>query len=196
MIARRLSGMCAVALAAVVGCQQGPPKGMSMDEMMKPPPRPAELDRLGSLVGSWEGSGECKMAGQDKSITNKGSNTVTWDCDKRVLVERWEGEMGEGNKMHGIGVWTWDSEDKKYKIYWFDNFGGTGEGEATYNDATRTWTMNSESEGPMGKTVGKGTIKMVDNNTMDYTWEEWNGWKTQKMMEMKGTSRRKAAVGG
>lgn len=196
MIRRRLSGMSVIALLAAAGCQQGPPKGMSMEDMMKPPPRAAELDRLESLVGNWEGTGECKMGGSNETIATRGSNTVRWDCEKRVLVEHWEGEMGEGNKMRGIGIWTWDPEVKKYRMWWFDNFGGTGEGLATYNDSTRTWTMQAKSKSPMGKTAGKGTVKMVDNNTMNYTWEEWNSWKTQKMMEMNGTSKRVPAPAG
>lgn len=191
MIRRRMSGMSAVALLAAAGCQQGPPKGMSMEDMMKPPPRPVELDKLETFVGSWEGTSECKMMGSDEVMAGHGSSTASWDCDRRVVLEHWDADMGKGDKMHGIGIWTWDPKANKYRNYWFDNLGSTGSGTSTYNEGTLTWHMKTKGTGPMGETVGEGTVKMRDNNSMEWTFSEWNAWKTQKIMEMKGTSRRK-----
>jgi hypothetical protein len=40
-------------------------------------------------------------------------------------------------------------------------------------------------------TCGEGTTKFVDNNTMEWTYTEWDSWKLKKMMDMKGTSKRR-----
>ena len=85
MIRTTLSSLAVLAFLAggLVGCQQ--PK-MDMAEMMKPPPRPVELDQLNSFVGTWEGTWEMTMKGADKPITGKGTDTFAWDADKWVMV--------------------------------------------------------------------------------------------------------------
>lgn len=170
--------------AVLTGCQKP-----SMEDMMKPPPRPAELDRLAMFVGTWEGQGEMKMGGSDEVQVGKGVSTVKWDADNWVLIER--GTFTMGDQTHtGVGVWTWDAPAKKYRLYWFDSHGGTGLGTATYNEAANTWHVKYKGRYGKMTTVGEGTTKIVDD-TMEWTFTEWDAWKLNKFMEMKGTSKRK-----
>ncbi|MCC7291014.1 MAG: DUF1579 family protein [Phycisphaerales bacterium] len=183
--------MCAsafVAVSAITGCQQ---KAASMEDMMQPPPRPAELDKLNVFVGTWESTGEMRMAGSDEVMQHKGTNTVSWDCDNRVLFERFEASMEGESPFKGIGVWSYDSGSGRYRIYWFDSFGSTNTGWATHDEKTDTWHF--KGQGNMGgkTSVIEGTARMIDKNTMEWSHIEWDSWKLKKMMEMKGTSRRK-----
>lgn len=179
--------VCGTALLALtlLGCHKP-----NMEDMMKPSPRPAELDRLAMWVGTWEGQGEMKMAGSDEVVTGQGVSTMDWDAAQWVLVEH--GTYTMKDETHtGIGVWTWDAPAKKYRMYWFDSHGGTGLGTATYDAATNTWHMKYKGQYGKMTTVGEGTTRFVNDNTMEWTCTEWNAWKTRKLMEMKGTSRRK-----
>ena len=185
-------GFSTILAGLLAGCQQ--PK-MDMAEMMKPPPRPAELDQLEMLVGNWEGTSEMKMMGADKPMIMKGTDTISWDADKWLLVERSEGTMGDaGNKMMGLAVWTWDPQIKKFRLWGSDNYGMVMTGTATYDAPTKTWHMQGNTSAPARgeKSYGEGTLKMSTGNTMEWNWTEWDcNWKCQKYMEMHGTSHRK-----
>lgn len=174
---------------SLTACQQ--PK-MTMAEMMKMPPRAAELDQLSAFVGTWEGTSEgiAHMAGGEK-VTGSGTETYVWECDKRVLLNRMQWKMGDCT-MHGIGIWRWNAGAKKFDTFWTSDFGDVGHGQAWYDAETKTWHMRGKGDMGGHTSVGEGTMKMVDNNTMEWSWVEWNSWKTEKTMEMKGTSKRKS----
>ncbi len=176
-----------VSLMALAGCQRPP-----MD--MKPPQRPAELDELNVWVGRWESTGECRMGDSPEAIACSSSNTVTWEADRWILVERFEGKMGdEEHVCRGVGVYTWNPKTRQYESWWFDSHGGVGKGTWRYDANTKTWTAKAKSQNPVTgmSSVGEGTVKMPDNNTIEWTWTEWDSLKLNKFMEMKGTSRRK-----
>jgi len=190
MIAVRISTMGFLAvLAGLVGCQQKP---VDLAEMMKPPPRPPELDRLNLLVGRWENTFEMKMAGSEKPSTGKGTSTASWEADKWLLVERFDVTM-EGDKVSGLGLWTWDPRAKAYRVSWYDSAGNTTSGKATYDDKNRTWQWRAK--GYIAKTgqttTSEGTMRFVDDNTMEWSGTDWDSWRLRKLMEGKGTSRRK-----
>jgi hypothetical protein len=126
-----------------------------------------------------------------KVSTGKGSSTFTWEAEKWLAVERVSGTMPEGGPMSGISVWSYDPKAGNYPVFWSDNWGNMSHGVATYDEATKSWTMHSMSQNPhMGmKMKDDGTMRAVDANTI-----EWSGSSTvggQKVMEMKGTSKRK-----
>jgi hypothetical protein len=186
------SGLSVIVAAALAGCGD-----QKHDwQTMAPPPRAAELDRLDKWVGSWESTGECTMAGAEKPMKCTGKNTVAWDCDNRVLVEHFEGQMeGSDSKFKGIGIWTWDSRMNKYRIWWFDSFGEASDGVATYNEKEDIWNFHASGRNPMtGKpSYMTGTMKMTSPSTMEWTHKEWDNqfrWGTPTM-DMKATSRKR-----
>ena len=128
------------------------------------------------------------MAGEANAMTSSGKSTITWEADRTVALERFEGSMGE-TKFSGIGIWTWNRETKKFNVFWIDNFGSQSHGEATYDDNSRTFKLTMKGVGPRGKTGGEGTTKISDN-IMEWTYSEWSPGKSKKLMDMKGTSRR------
>ena len=180
-------GMLALLAAGLTGCQQP-----NMDEMMKPPARPAELDQLNVFVGTWEGTYEMTMPGVDKPKTGKGLDTFAWDADKWVLAERMDGTM-DGHKMFGTGLWSWDAQHKRFAYYSADSYGMTMTGTGSYDAEKQIWHMKGCTRDTLHghQSVGEGTVKFVDNNTMEMTWSEWDSLHLCKFMEMKGTCHRK-----
>ena len=185
---------CLAVLAFALGGCGEPQHDMGDMQSMEPPKRPEQLDRLEAWVGRWEGTMEMKMAGAPEPMKATGANEVRWACDKRYLMENFEGQMGD-DKFVGIGLWTWDTSHNRYRIWWFDNSGSAAEGWATYDEADKSWHHESSGENAMAgkRTYGTGSTRFTDANTMEWTWKEWdNGFKWgEPIMEMSGTSHRK-----
>lgn len=178
MVRTLVAAACAGCWALLAGCES---QQMNMD-MMQPAPRAAELDRLDSFVGRWEESFECTMPGADQPMTGKGVTEMSWACDKRVLMSHMDGTMG-ADKFSGVGMWTWDPEDKKFRTFWADSMGEAADGCAWYDEQAQVWHMSSDH--------GEGKMKMLDANTYEWSWTEYTpGLFRQKLMEMKGKSRR------
>lgn len=178
----------AVSIGLLAGCM---PK-YTIEELKKMmPERPVELDKLEMFIGDWEFTSEMKMAVLDEVLKGKGTSTTEWTLDKRYIVEHAEYDMGELGKMKGAGLWTYDPKAKKYRTWWFDSHGETGHGTATYCEETKTWKFKARGRSPWGKTIGKGTATFVDDNTVEWTWTQWDGSGLFKTMEMTGTNKRK-----
>lgn len=182
-----LVGTLTILAVGLGGCQKP-----NFEEMMKAPPRPAELDQLNAFIGTWEGNWEMTMAGSDKPKTFKGIDQFAWDADKWVLTEHMQGTM-DNNKMLGTGLWTWNPQRKLFQMYSVDNYGMIMTGTGRYDAATATWHMKGQTQDTRHgqRSVGAGTIKLVDPTTMEWHWTEWDGLHLTKFMEMRGTSHKK-----
>jgi len=158
------------------------------------PPRPLELEHLAVLIGKWDTSAETRMICLNMILPVRGVTENSWAGDGWCMIERGEYEMGELGTIHETGVWTWDSKGKRFSTWRCDSFGGTRIGTAKFDEASRTWTLKAKRHGSWGSSTDRGTIKIVDDNTLEWTWDEWSGWdplRLFKMAEFRGTSRRK-----
>jgi len=176
--------LCAVAL--LVGCM---PK-MTIEELKEEmPQRPPELDQLNDFVGKWESTGQADFAFLDETLKTHGNWEANWEGDGRYLVTRHEGTIEKLGTMTGLETSTYDSNNGMYRSTWTDSFGSVGIGHSTYDADTRTWHLvYSTLHGPWGKSTMKGTMKLVNDDTMDWSWTEYMGWT--KTAEMSGTARR------
>ncbi len=183
-----LSLFAAGSAMLLVGCM---PK-MTLEEMqaMKPQ-RPAELDQLNAFVGTWDMTGEATMAGLDEVLKTTGTGETKWAGNGWFLVTNAKFDMDGFDSMEAVETWTYDAHSKKYRSSWTDSMGAIGLGSSRYNEKTNTWTMRATSHGPHGKTTAKGTLKIIDNDTMEWTWTEYAMGGLFKVMEMKGTSKRR-----
>lgn len=173
---------------AATGCM---PK-MTLEEMKaSQPQRPAELERLNIFVGTWEMTGEMTFAGLDEPLKTSGTATGKWAGDGWFIVSDSVFRMGELGDMHSHEAWTYDAHSKRYRSTWVDSMGAIASGTAKYDEKTKTWTMRSKSHGPYGGSTGKGSAVIIDDNTMEWQWSEYAMGGLMKVMEMKGTSRRK-----
>lgn len=158
--------------------------------MEKPAPAP-EMKKLQRMVGNWTGTAEFvdpptpEMAGQ----TFAGGGTTDWVMDGHFLKSEGWHEMGPGQRMNMVEYITWDDKANKYRSYWFSDWGEVGEGTMTMSADGNMMTVASDGFGPDGKRKSaSGTMKFVNNNTMEWTWTEKGPEGT---MKLKGTSKRK-----
>ena len=185
-------GLCMIAMAVVglslTGCM---PKMTLEDLKAWEPERPPELDKLNMLAGEWESTGEARIPGIEEVQKGTSKSSATWECDKYYLVERTEHGMEDLDKMKSIGVWTYDPKSKKYLLWWFESTGETGSGTATYCESTKTWKVKAKGRSPWGNSFTEGTMSMVKDDTMEWTFRVRYGSIFAEPWEFKGTSKRK-----
>lgn len=175
--------MVAAVLAA--GCM---PK-MTVEEMKaKMPEKPPELEQLNDFVGKWKAEGIANFAFLDEPLTSSGVSEIKWDESGWFLVERGEFTMSGLDPVRMLATWTYDMHSKKYRSTWTDSMGTIGTGSARYDADNETWHIKATGRGPFGKTNMKGTAKLVDADTFEWTWTEHMG--LTKILEMTGTNKR------
>ena len=154
------------------------------------PQRPPELEKLNMLLGEWETTGEIRMAVLDAPIHTKGKNRATWSLDGRVVLDQAELDMGPLGPMTGMSLWTWDPQSKKYHMHWFDSFGETSFATVSYHAGSKTWRMKARGQKYGHSTAGHGTLRAIDADTLEWTWNETDSLGWINFAEMKGISRR------
>lgn len=173
------------------GCM---PRDMDLADMkaMMPPPAP-QLAELNRLHGDWTTSGTIQFIAAKDPLTTTGSNSAAWECDGRFLVDRSTYDMGPLGKMSGINIWTWDAGSGCYRLWWFDGFGESARGTASFDAKEKAWHIRTRGTNGKCAVVSRGTIRHVDDNHLEWTWKQWDSWRIFKISEMSGTSTRKSA---
>ena len=187
--------IAASVLLRLSGCAS--PK-MPMEMPKRPTPGP-EMARVAVLLGDWEGTAEMvepspeemkafMPEGEEMPSSFAGGNKYEWVLGGMYLKgEGWH-EMGDGQKMNFVEAWKWDAKAKKYKTWFFTDWGEHGSGWATWCD-TDCLCMDATAQDVEGReSKGTGRICLVDDNTMEWVWSE-SGAKGK--MKLEGTSKKK-----
>jgi hypothetical protein len=183
-ITRTTLWMSGFMVMALVGC--APKMDKETLRQMKPE-RPAELDMLKPFVGEWKGQSEMHIAGMEEPITGTGTSKMTWALDGMTLVDHGTWESEDMGSMESMGAWTWDPRAKKFRMVFLDSWGGRGEGVSYYDAKKNLWRMRGKSHSAQGTTHGKGTMRFIDDDTMEWTWSESVMLGLVKVFEGKGT---------
>lgn len=178
--------MCAV---ATTGCV----RNMSLDEISAMRPvRAAEMNHLDLLVGDWETRGHARFAGLEEVLEVTGTSSAAWADDERShLVERSTTHIPGLKTLSGTMIWIWDPRANLFRIFRVDGYPATGVGTARFDKDNQTWTMAVDAKLPQMDAVAKGRIQIVDQNTLRWTWREWDSLGLVEIVDMKGVSRRK-----
>ncbi len=179
------------ALLACAGCEQ--PK-MTMDMFAKPD-KPTELARLDRFTGNWAGSAEMVSPTsaemnemiEDGSVPqySKGGGNYKWVLDGRFLMSEGWHEMPNGERANYVTYMTWDPASKKYRSWYFSDYGEFGEGTMKFED-DNTVKSTAKGRGAGGESMqGKGKMTFVTDNKIEWTWEEGNLFHK---MKIKGTT--------
>ena len=187
--------LCAVGL--VGGCAQ---PQWAMEPPKKPTPG-AELMKLSRLLGSWSGTAEMVSPSPEEMKATMpedaeempssfaGAGKAEWTLGGMFLTSEGWHEMGEGERMNYVEYWTWNPKAKKYRTWYFSDWGESGQGWAWF-DAADGDIMRFKSTGIDAQGVtkrGKGMMTFTDDDTYDWCWSESGpGGK----MKFKGTAKR------
>ena len=194
---RNLMITAVLATVVLVGCTSTQP--MKMETMQPPGPAP-ELAKLEPLIGSWTGTAEIvepspevmqtqMPEGETWQSTYKGGSTSTWVHEGMfVMSEGWH-DMGGGKKMHVTEYVTWDAKAKKFRSWYFDDYGNYGESWWTPDDEFKHYKIKGKGFDPAGNMLTfHGEFTFVGNDQMTWNWTEKG--KKGKMV-LTGVSNRK-----
>lgn len=192
---RRLICISLTPMLFVMGCAKP-------DLDMSRPPVPAEMAKLEPWLGTWTGSAEMvsptreqleSALGEDAAkipTSFKGEETFEryWD-GMFIRQEGWH-SMDAENKARYVMYICWDPKARKFRQWYFSDYGEYGSGWMRLKSDGKTWSMEGTSTDAKGKTRrGTGTARFTSDDTMEWTWGEsslFGGFK------MKGTSKRVA----
>ena len=206
---RNISCLGIAVLLAMCGCSQtrevqvagkqngGPPQGMDM----KQPPVPPQMAKLDAWLGSWTGTAEMispspeemkktGMPSENIPSSMKGEQKVEKVLGGMYVREEGWHEMGPGQRDSYVMYTTWDGKAGKYRNWYFGDWGESGAGSMTLSADGKTWMVEADTTDAHGqKSKGKGTMKLVGEDTMEWTWTESG---PMGKMEMKGTNKRQS----
>jgi len=178
-----------------VGCAEAP---MPTDSFQKPAPAP-EMAKLERWVGAWSSTAEMiepspeKMKaempeGEEMPSTMQGGGNYEMALGGMFLKGEGWYEMGEGQKGQYLEYITWDPKAGKFHSMFVSDWGEIGEGWMTVSPDGNTWTFKGTGTDATGaKKTGTGTMKFLDDNTMEGTWTESG---PQGKMTFKWTNKR------
>ncbi len=150
---------------------------------------------LAKEEGVWDADIKMMAPGTDGKIeatTSKGVETNRLMAGK-WLISDFKGEMF-GSTFEGHGTYGYDAKKNKYVGTWVDTMSVRIDAlEGTYDEKTKTLTLNSESESPDGKPMKmRLDTQFNDDGTRTFSlWAQADGQKEfSKGMEIKYTKRK------
>jgi hypothetical protein len=180
-----LAGLLGSVALGLTGCM---PR-MTIEQMKaEMPKRPAALDRLEPFVGRWQGQGEARFAMLDEPLKISGTGEVKWEGDRWYLVGHSLLKMEQFPDTQGLETWTYDIHAKKYRSTFVNSMGMLGMAESRYDEKTDTWHFTGTCYEPWGKMQMKGTLRLIDADTLEWKMTEYMG--LTKTVEMSGTDKR------
>lgn len=178
--------VCFVALS-LSGCT---PRQVNLD-MLRRPPRAAQLDALSVFVGSWTWQAEIVHAAP---VVKNWSGTASWAwaLDNRCLKGEIASQCGD-TKFSSSGIWSWDQRARRFAWSMYNDWGHPQQGTATYDEGSRQWVMSYRSVGLDGTpSHGRYVMTVINDDTLGWEMVEWaDRLHFIKKMEMKGTYNRK-----
>jgi len=121
-------------------------------------------------AGTWDATLKLFVPGADGSET-KGVEVNEVVCGGTWVRSHFKAEM-MGTKFEGIGMFSYNSEKKKYFGFWGDSTSShptTLEGEYDADSKTFTYQATSINPGTGEKMTNKHVIKWIDDSTRVFT---------------------------
>lgn len=124
----------------------------------------AELARLEIFIGPWSVT-ESHFNPRGEVIGSaKGTEEIIWMLDYHA-IRRSYASSGGSTTFRATGTLTWNAAEKKYHGNWYDNASTLGPTtvKGTWDDATKTMTLDVESTGPDGKAVRHKVVEKFES---------------------------------
>jgi hypothetical protein len=194
VVARDQDGQVVLDLRGKSSRRKAPPD-RARDEQARPgPPKPPELRVLDRLVGTWtwdltgfempDVAAKGAESRPKKVATTAGTFTWEWVLDGRFLQEK---SIDHLEEVEGLGMWTYDSRKKAFRIWRFGPNGTAVEFVGKWDEGSRTLSYEAEAKG----ITSKATERFLNNDTheMKVILHDKEG-KEQAHMEGKLTRRK------
>jgi hypothetical protein len=180
-----------LALAGAARAQNEKKEEKKADQKMEMPKPGPEHKKLGYFVGTWHMDADMKPGPMGPGGKMTGTSNCSWFSGNYTVVCKDEGKSPMG-AMKGMGIISYDREEKKYTYYGLDNMGMA---EHAYGNVENdVWTYTNE--GKMNGKAYKGRYSMTNLKPDSYDFkyemsEDGSAWNTV----MEGSYHRQAKGG-
>lgn len=126
MLKRALMMGMMMVMALIAGLAVAADEDTPLDQGQQMPPMgpPAEMKECAALVGNWEAASEWRMSPEAEWQPSKGTAHFEYILDGGALFMQYaDTTMMPGMKFEGVGVQTYDRENKHWQMTWTDNMG-------------------------------------------------------------------------
>jgi uncharacterized protein DUF1579 len=194
---KKLFAACLVSCLALAGvaraddAKKDEKKDEKKAEKMEMPKPGPEHKKLGYFIGNWSMDGDMKPGPMGPGGKMTGSENCSW-FDGRYAVVCKDSGTGPMGPMKGMGVITYDREDKMYEYFGIDSTGMSEKAEGKYENDSYVYTNEGKMNGKSYK--GRYTMSNMKPDSYDFKYEmseDGNTWNT--VMEGKNT---KKSAGG
>jgi Protein of unknown function (DUF1579) len=149
--------------AAKPAAEKGPDMKAMQEAMEKAATPGAQHKMLQGMVGTWTTAGKFWMPGQPKPMEVQGTSECKSALDGRFVTEM-HSSTWMGKPFQGMGLMGFDNVSQKFQSTWVDSMGtGIMMTEGTWDEKTKTLTMNGEENSPMGKHAVKFVTKIEND---------------------------------
>jgi len=177
MMKRTLIWLVLLALQGVVLLAQG------ADKIPKPTP---EHKRLGYFVGKWTYEGEMKPSPFGPGGKVKTTDSCEWFSGGFSVVCHSDG-TGPMGAMKGLGLLSYNAEEKKYVYFGVDNMGMAATSKGIREGDTWTYTGEDKMGGKLIKS--RVIIKELSPTAYTFKFEMAEGAKWKTIMDGKETKK-------
>src|SRR5512143_1975594 len=138
-----LSVVFALAVCGAVRAQDEKKAEAKPDAKMEMPKPGPEHQKLGYFVGAWKMDADMKPGPMGPGGKMTGTSNCSW-FDGHYAVVCKDSSSGPMGPMKGMGILSYDREDKKYQYFGMDSMGMSEKAEgAVENDV---WTYTNEGK--------------------------------------------------
>ncbi len=153
-----------------------------MGNMMAPPQRTAEHDKLNFMVGEWKTREvHAPSPWMPQGGTGEGRATSRWGVGNMVLISDYASKASSGFGFEGHGLMTYDPNRKAYVSHWIDSMAPIGQ-ESVGRFEEKDLILQSQCETPEGKMKMRMVAHPVSANEYTFTLDSEQGGKWATMM--------------
>ena len=180
------AGLLAAAVAAQAQEKKESAKKAAPEKKMEMPKPGPEVKKLGYFVGTWTTTGDMKENPFGMPAGKfTGTSKCEWFSGGYQVVCHDTGKSAMGTH-HGLGILSYNAEDKMYSYYGIDSMGMAEASKGTVDGNNWVYT----NEGKMGGKAYHGRYSMDTSSAGSYTFKyetSDDGQKWTTMMEGKNT---------
>jgi hypothetical protein len=131
-----------------------------------------ELRRLQAFVGGWRTDEKFyPMDWAPRQKRGKGYMTGRWTLNGSFLNTEYH-STGNTGPYSGASMFTYDSQKKAYRLWWFDSNGGGQEFLGQWDEAKRSFILEGKSTDRQDRPVVKRlTYRLADEKTIQFKLE-------------------------
>lgn len=187
-----------VACLLLVGCTSNPRNSSTTNESVRANAQSPEMVQLSCFVGEWKGTGRIAFPPEDQlppemqdAPPMEGVDSSRFLLGGHLLERQGRYIMGEQTVSYRA-YWMWSGAEQRYKIWFANELGGSGEGTARWTFGGDVLEMRMTEYDAEGKRkTGLGEMRFPTKDRIEWRWTEFNALRPGRNIRIEGVTTRR-----